>query len=65
MEHFVAFTSQKDRMGKIVRRKDFHTCGNLPSQNRVTSVRLSLLNKFKNVVARLLPKLFHLRQNCC
>lgn len=38
---------------------------NLPSQNRVTSVRLSLLNKFENVVARLLPKLFHLRQNCC
>lgn len=36
----------------------------LPSQNRVTSLRLSLLNKFENAVARLLPKLFHLRQNC-
>ena len=43
----------------------FHAWRNLPSQNRVTSVRLSLLNKFENVVAKLLPKLFHLRQNCC
>lgn len=38
---------------------------NLPSQKRVTSVRLSVLNKFKNVVDRLEPKPFHLRQNCC
>jgi len=51
---------------QIVRRKDdIFILWNLPSQNRVTSVRLSLLNKFENVVARLLPKLFHLRQNCC
>lgn len=38
---------------------------NLPSQNNVTSVKLSDLNKFPNAVAKLLPKLFHLRQNCC
>ena len=37
----------------------------LPSQNNVTSVKLSDLNKLPNAVAKLLPKLFHLRQNCC
>lgn len=38
---------------------------NLPSQNSVTSARLSDLNKLLNDVAKLLPKLFHFRQNCC
>lgn len=38
---------------------------NLPSQNNVTSARLSDLNKLLNDVARFDPKLFHFRQNCC
>lgn len=37
----------------------------LPSQNNVTSARLSDLNKLPKAVAKLLPKLFHFRQNCC
>lgn len=45
--------------------KEYFSAKNLPSQNRVTSVRLSFLNRFENAVARLLPKLFHLRQNWC
>lgn len=36
-----------------------------PSQNSVTSASVSLLNKLLNDVARLLPKLFHFKQNCC
>lgn len=49
---------------KIIKER-VHVLKNLPSQNRVTSVRLSLLNKFKDAVNRFVPKLFHLRQNCC
>jgi hypothetical protein len=35
-----------------------------PSQKRVTSVRLSDLKRLPKAVARLLPKLFHFKQNC-
>lgn len=37
----------------------------LPSQKSVTSVRLADLNRLSNVLTRLLPKLFHFKQNCC
>lgn len=37
----------------------------LPSQKRVTSARLSDLKRLLKAAARLLPKLFHFRQNCC
>lgn len=46
-------------------RFDLEKTEKLPSQNSVTSARLSDLKRLLKEVARLLPKLFHFRQNCC